>query len=158
MKKKLTFLFLCMLLLSGCANAAQTQSTQIANPWQHFDSLDEAQKETAFCLDIDPELATVGYTANSFRVLNDSMLEVHFDAQDLPEVIVRKSLKLKTDLSGVYQEWTQTVSDPSDEIIYKVDAQNIFVVLVFEPDCSFSFYFEDGLSYADAQNFIHQIF
>jgi len=158
MKKKLAFLLLCTLFLSGCANPAQTQSVQIANPWKSFDSLGDAQKETGFCLDIDENLTVSGYTANSFRVLNGSLLEVRFYAQDLSKVTVRKSLDIKTDLSGVYQNWTQEFSDPSGKIFYKGDAQNIFVVLVFKPDCSFSFYFEDGLSPEDAQELIGQIF
>jgi hypothetical protein len=98
--------------MTGCSKEAvpaQTTtptaevSTQLANPWKDYVSLEEA--EAASGLDFPmPETIADSYVAESFRVMNSQLLEVRYRDGDFP-VTVRMQTGEGQDLSGVYGEF-----------------------------------------------------
>ena len=110
MKKYIPMILVLFLLLAGCGTAPQPTEApapqlQIGNPWKNYESMAEA--EAASCLDFPiPEEITDLYIAESFRVMNNSLLEVTY--QDLAgsdcEVTVRMKSGEDEDISGVYED------------------------------------------------------
>ena len=110
MRKRILLILVC-LIMTGCSKEAfpaQTTtptaevSTQLANPWKDYVSLEEA--EAASGLDFPmPETIADSYVAESFRVMNSQLLEVRYRDGDFP-VTVRMQTGEGQDLSGVYGE------------------------------------------------------
>lgn len=109
MKYRIIPLLLC-LLLAGCSTKSEEfstpsteASTQIANPWKDYASLEEA--EVACGLDFPmPETVADSYVAESFRVMNAELLEICYRDGDF-SVIARMRAGEGQDLSGVYGEF-----------------------------------------------------
>ena len=108
MKYRIIPLLLC-LLLAGCStkyeefsSPSTEASTQIANPWKDYASLEEA--EAACRLDFPmPETVADSYVAESFRIMNGQLLEVRYRDGEFP-VTIRMQAGEGHDLSGVYGE------------------------------------------------------
>lgn len=107
--RKMMILILVCLVMTACSEksipaettATTTEvSTQLANPWKDYASLEEA--EAASGLDFPmPETIAGSYAAESFRVMNGELLEVRYRDGEFP-VTVRMQTGEGQDLSGVY--------------------------------------------------------
>lgn len=104
--KRAFLLTLCLVIgltFIGCGKSDAPQNTaQLANPWQSFDSLDEAETDVGFALEM-PQVIAGSYTASAFRVMHGekSLLEVIYQDEDF-EVVIRKAQGEGQDISGVY--------------------------------------------------------
>ena len=105
-------IMLLCLLLAGCsdetppAEAAMPTTeftTQLANPWKSYDSLEDAEIASGLTFPM-PERIADSYAAESFRVMNDELLEVQYRYRDF-SVTVRMRPGEGQDLSGVYGEF-----------------------------------------------------
>ncbi len=86
-KKKRTILILVVLIfttvLASCGNqGVQPENnadaeTQLANPWTDWESLAEAEATVGFSFGL-PETISSSYKAESFRTLNDELIEVTY--------------------------------------------------------------------------------
>lgn len=110
MKKYIPMILVLFLLLAGCGTAPQPTETpapqpQIGNPWRDYESMAEAEAASGLDFPI-PEEITDLYIAESFRVMNNSLLEVTY--RDLAgsdcEVTVRMKSGEDEDISGVYED------------------------------------------------------
>lgn len=110
MKKYLTILIICF-LLAGCHPDAQpATATDIAqpnltigNPWKDYPSLEESEEASGLNFPM-PEVIADSYTAKSFRVMNEELLEVTYLDGEY-EVTVRMKAGEDQDISGVYGEF-----------------------------------------------------
>ena len=110
MKKFLTILIIC-LLLTGCSSGTQPTATSdttqpnltIGNPWKDYHSLEEAEAASGLTFPL-PEIIADSYTAESFRVMNEELLEVIYLDGEF-KVTVRMRAGEDQDISGVYGEF-----------------------------------------------------
>ena len=146
--RKMMMLILVCLMMTACSeksvpaetNAPTAEvSTQLANPWKDYASLEEA--EAASGLDFPmPETIAGSYVAESFRVMNGQLLEVRYRDGEFP-VTVRMQTGEGQDLSGVYAEF-------ENEQIFQVDGAVIIaksidggiLQLISKDGCSYSLY------------------
>lgn len=104
--KKALLLTLCLIIgltFIGCGKFNISQNNvQIANPWQSFDSLEEAEKAAGFTSEM-PEVIADTYKATAFQVMQgeNPLLEIIYQDDEF-EVYVRKALGEGQDISGVY--------------------------------------------------------
>ena len=151
MKKHVMYLFVLILLLAGCSvisepsqpvNTTETH-VQIANPWKSYDSLEEAENACSLTFPIPMTVADI-YAAESFRVMNNQLLEVIYRASD-EKVIVRMQSGEEQDISGVYGQADSTETTEVDgfkvTVTYMGDA---CVHLIYGNGNSFSLYAPNG--------------
>ena len=145
MKYRIIPLLLC-LLLTGCSTKTAAFSapnaeafTQIANPWKDYASLSEA--EAACGLDFPmPETIADSYVAESFRVMNGELLEVHYRDGDF-SVTVRMQAGEGQDLSGVYGEFENVQTVEADgATITGMNIDGGVVQLISKDGYSYSLY------------------
>lgn len=104
--KRISLLFLCLILsltFTGCGKTEPpANSAAIANPWQSFATLSDAEAAAGFPLGM-PETIAESYKVSSFRVMHDPqpLLEVVYHDESY-EVAVRKAPGEGQDISGVY--------------------------------------------------------
>lgn len=111
MKKTFLLTLFILFLLAGCASpsAPETQPPgnmmQIGNPWKSYDSMEAAEAASGLIFPIPEKIGEL-YKAESFRVMNNSLMEVTY--RDLTggnsEVTVRIQPGEDQDISGVYEE------------------------------------------------------
>ena len=110
MKKIFPMILVLSILLAACSTAPQpteppTLQLQIGNPWKSYESMDEAEAASGLDFPIPEEIADL-YIAESFRVMNNSLLEVTY--RDLTggdcKVTVRMKAGSDEDISGVYED------------------------------------------------------
>ena len=110
MKKFIPIILVLSILLAGCHSApepteAPAPQLQIGNPWKSYESMAEAEAATGLDFPI-PEEITDLYIAESFRVMNNALIEVTY--RDLAggdsEVTVRMKAGEDEDISGVYED------------------------------------------------------
>lgn len=115
MKKIAVILILCLALpffLFGCGKDEEMGNTMIANPWKNHESLNEAEKAVGFefCL---PEDLGNGFVAESFRTMNNELLELNYIKGEL-KVCVRKQPGEGQDISGDYTNYEIINESSSD--------------------------------------------
>ena len=109
MKKFFPMILVLSLLLAGCSAATQptdppAPSLQIGNPWKNYESMDEAEAASGLDFPIPEEIADL-YIAESFRVMNNSLMEVTYrDLSSDSKVTVRMQSGADDDISGVYED------------------------------------------------------
>lgn len=128
MKKFFLIILMLSILLAGCHSApdpteAPTPQLQIGNPWKSYESMADA--EAASGLDFPlPEEITDLYIAESFRVMNNALIEVTY--RDLEggnsEVTVRMKAGEDDDISGVYE-------DPDSVKTHQINGADVTVKL-----------------------------
>ena len=141
MKCKALILLIFALFLSACdANAAPATepNLQIGNPWKSYDSMTEAIEICGLAFPL-PEI--VGdYTADSYRVMNGSLLEVTYRNGET-EITVRMQAGDDPDISGVYETFQQIeTTNQKGTSITRKQAENCLVYLVCHDGHSFSIY------------------
>ena len=145
MRKVFSLLLICLVLLSGCmAGSAQEEPApvgqlQIANPWNSYDNLADAVSACGLTYPV-PANIPAGYSAESYRVMNGSLLEVTYINGDT-EITVRMQAGENLDISGVYANFTKTETfDQRGASVIKMLAENCCVYLVHRNSYSFSIY------------------
>ena len=110
MKKFIPIILVLSVLLAGCHSApdpteAPTPQLQIGNPWKSYESMADAEAATGLDFPI-PEEITDLYIAESFRVMNNALIEVTYRdvADGNCEVTVRMKSGEDEDISGVYED------------------------------------------------------
>lgn len=148
MKKFIIPLLICLVILSGCGAKSAEEVTepagqlQLGNPWKSYDTLADAETACALAFPI-PAGIPEGYTAECYRVLNGSLLEVQY-RKDGTEITIRVQPGEEADISGVYENFTQTETfDRNGASVTRKQAENCLVYLVCGNGYSFSIYASD---------------
>lgn len=116
MKNRILTVLFCLVLLSGCSahreSANPTEVTdmplQIGNPWKSYNSMEEAADACGIAFPL-PEIVADSYVSDSYRVMNGQLMEVIYVSAE-QKVIVRMQFGEGQDISGVYENVTQTES------------------------------------------------
>ena len=110
MRKIAVIMILCLALpffLFGCGKEQspqeETGNVMIANPWRSHESLEDAENAVGFELGL-PESLGDGFVAESFRTMNNELLEVNYLKGEM-RVCVRKQLGEGQDISGDYTNY-----------------------------------------------------
>lgn len=103
--KRLCILLLLCLMLCACGKEEEPV-TQLANPWKDYATLQEAEEAASLTCPLPVEMAAV-YTADTFRVLEDSLLEVTYRAEE-EKVTLRIRSGEEADISGVHSQFEKT--------------------------------------------------
>ncbi len=112
--KKILPLLLSLLLLTACAAPdpaapventppAEAPTTQIANPWQEFETVEEMEAFVGFAFDVPEEVQNVG-AITTYRAM-ENMAEVRYENG----LTLRKSTE-SGDISGDFNEYPETHS------------------------------------------------
>ena len=134
------------LLLAGCASTpvetphTTTEAiTQLANPWKDYASLAEAEAACGLTFPM-PELVADNYIAESFRVMNDQLLEVRYRDGEF-EVTIRMQAGEGQDLSGVYGDFENIHTTEFDgATITEMTINGGFLQLISKDGYSYSLY------------------
>lgn len=108
MKRKIALLLTGAALFVAVACGKNVSSTQIANPFVDYASMEEAEKVVGFTL-AAPE-ALDGFSHKTIQVMRDSMLQVIFSEEN-DRLVIRKEAG-DGDISGDYNNYArvETVS------------------------------------------------
>ena len=162
MKKLIPALLICLILLSACAGEVSIDATepagqmQLANPWKSYDSLTDAESASGLVFPI-PENIPTGYAVESYRVMNSSLLEVTYLNGDT-EITVRMKAGQDPDISGVYENFTETETfDQDGASIIRKQAEDCLVYLICSDSHSFSIYATSLTADAACQELISYI-
>ena len=166
MKNAILFLMAC-LLLAGCSSTTQPPETtaetapviQMANPWEDYDSLEEAEAACGLDFPLEDVVAD-SYNAEFYRVMNGELLEVTY-RDNVFEVTVRMQAGEDQDISGVYEEFENisTFEMENHTIINKKIKDGGILQLISKDGCSYSLYAPNhywGDSNADFLAFLNQ--
>lgn len=158
MKKSVLLILLCVFLLTGCAASSEPipetePQLQLANPWKSYDSLQEAADVCGFDFPIPMTVAEI-YTAQSFRVMNDNLLEVVYRTED-EQITVRMASGENQDISGVYMDADNTVvSEHNGATVTAKQIGNGYLHLVSKHGFSYSLYAPAGYRDGAAEIFL----
>ena len=145
MKYRIIPLLLC-LLLAGCGSTPMetphttTEAiTQLANPWKDYASLAEAEAACGLTFPM-PEIIADSYIAESFRVMNEELLEVRYRDGDF-SVTVRIQAGEGQDLSGVYGLFeNEKTYETDDAVIIEKYIDGGVLQLISKDGYSYSLY------------------
>ena len=110
-------LFLFVSLLTACgtdssigadhssAQSTSDNSTQIPNPWEDCSSLEEAQQLAGFSIQVPDYID--GYPARSIQVMDTSIIQVLYEAENDQQILIRKGTG-SDDLSDDYNTYSET--------------------------------------------------
>ncbi len=139
-------------LLAGCGGAAEPQNVQMANPWQDYDSLQEAEAAAGFSFGL-PECFGQTWQAEAFRVMNGSLLEVIYRGPE-KSARVRKAPGSE-DISGDYNSYqTVTLAEYENASVTLRENKGI---LIFTDQYSWSVYCEKGFLPEQSQLFLDAV-
>ena len=146
MKKRIIIILAALAILSGCAAKPATEATeateapgqmQIGNPWRDYDTLADAENACGLVFPV-PEDVPSGYAAESYRVMNNSLLEVRYRNGE-SEITVRMQDGDDEDISGIYENFTAVeITDRNGSAVTRKEAADCIVYLVRNNGCSFS--------------------
>ncbi len=149
--KKMMILILICLLMAGCNTEPTPAETtvpttdaamQLGNPWKSYDSLTEAESASGLVFPL-PETVANSYMAESWRVMNEQLLEVVYRDKNDPqfEVTVRMQAGEEQDLSGVYGDFENVQTVEVDEATVTVKSIDGGVLQLISKDgYSYSLY------------------
>lgn len=155
MKYRALILLICVLFLSACtANAAPATEPQmqIGNPWKSYDSMAEASEICGLSFPLPEKVGD--YTADSYRVMNNQLLEVIYHVGE-DSAIVRMQAGENLDLSGVYMDviHTETIDlNGASVTIRQLDTGHL--CLISKEGYSYSLYAPNGYQKEADQEFL----
>ena len=145
MRRVVPLLLVFLILLAGCSAASAPETTepagqmQIGNPWKTYSSLADAENACGLTYPI-PENIPEGFTVESYCVMSSSLLEVTYINGDT-EITVRMLSAENQDISGVYEDFTETETfTQGSAAVTKMMAADCCVYLVHKSGYSFSIY------------------
>lgn len=166
MKRSISIILSCLSILflaAGCA-AEEPQTTQappmaqIANPWSDWASLPETESAVGFSFGI-PETIADCYTADTFRTLNQELMEVIYrDGND--KIIVRKQQGEGMDISGDYTQYEtcqELTQNGASVTLWHNSGSNAAKVLISCRGFSWSLVAPDGFAGDTCQDFLNAI-
>ena len=154
MRKYFPVICMILLLLSACGVNPANETTapagqvQLANPWKGYASIAEAEAASGLDFPLPDTIADV-YTAEVFRVMNESLMEVTYKNGEI-KITVRMQAGADLDISGVYENFQHTeTTERNGAAITRKEATDCLVYLIHLNDYSFSIY-ATGLAADDA--------
>lgn len=145
MRKLFPIICIFLLLLSACGTNPVNEATepagqlQLANPWKGYTSMAEAESASSLDFPIPETIANV-YTAQVFRVMNGSLMEVTYK-NDESEITVRMQAGADQDISGVYENFQHTeTTEQNGAAIIRKEATDCLVYLIHLNNHSISIY------------------
>ena len=143
MKKLIIILFVCLAILSGCGKNHTEEATepigqmQLGNPWKSYDTLVDAENACGLTFPIPEEIAG-GYVPETYRVMNNNLLEVRYRCENT-EITVRMQADDDKDISGIYENFTAVeTTDRNGASVTRKEAADCLVYLVCSNSHSFS--------------------
>ena len=151
----LTIVMICA--LSACGKKAgepepeqepqqeeQKETTQMANPFIDCENMGQAEEIAGFGMEAPEEID--GYADSLIQAVNGQMVQVIYfekaaDYQDdQATLMIRKKIGQEPDVSGDYNEYSQTVSDEIDgrDVTFKGDDDQFNVAIWLSDDYSYS--------------------
>lgn len=138
-------------LLGGCG-AAETPTTQLANPWKDYETLQQAEETVGFALGLPLE-SPDGWSATQFRAMNDQLLEVIFHRDD-SKLTLRKAAG-NEDISGDYTQYAMVTN--AEYANGSATIREDKSILVFTEEYSWAVYCAEGMSEQEIQRWIESI-
>ena len=122
----------------------QEETTQMANPFIDCEAMEEAEEAAGFGMEAPEEID--GYADSLIQAVNGQMVQVIYfekaaDYQDdQATLMIRKKIGQEPDVSGDYNEYSQTVSDEIDgrDVTFKGDDDQVNVAIWLSDDYSYS--------------------
>ena len=138
---------------------ADTETTQIPNPWTDYDSKDDAAQAAGFDLAVPDEIS--GCSEKSYRVLNaegDVMFEIIYASGEDETARIRKAPGAD-DVSGNYNEYaeTETVDVGGVRVTMKDENGLVKLAVWTNGDYSYVLSVESGLSQSDMAALVSNI-
>lgn len=145
---------------SGSASdtsAVLGENTQIPNPWQDFESLEEAVKAVGFDFVAPDDLAgcdKIAYQA----IPDDRIIGVLYLNGEERQVIIRKAPGGEN-ISGVYSQFDklEQVEVDGRSVTMSGDGETVSLATWTDGDYSFSVYADNGLAQGDMAQLVSQI-
>lgn len=145
---------------SGSASdtsAVLGESTQIPNPWQDFESLEEAVKAVGFDF-VAPD-ALAGCDKIAYQAIpDDRIIGVLYLNGEERQVIIRKAPGGEN-ISGVYSQFDklEQVEVDGRSVTMSGDGETVSLATWTDGDYSFSVYADNGLAQGDMAQLVSQI-
>ena len=164
--KKYIIMLLCvgvMALIAGCGAEEQEQAQgnpggmMIGNPWSDHGSLAEAEAATGFMFGL-PETVD-GYTADVFRTMSGTLLEVRYHSGEA-EICIRKQQGEGQDISGDYNVYENSKESQQNGGTITVDSNEAGEVvrqIISFKGYSWSVVASDGIPAEVSQEFLNLI-
>jgi hypothetical protein len=176
--KKICAIALCIIImvgLVGCAEAPasgssgsskpidtnppkESEKAQIANPWSDWKSLRDAEIAVGFEFGL-PETVAGSYSADSYRTLNEEMIEITYHDGDY-EVIVRKAVGEGQDCSGDYTDYSKVETDERDGgiISFYIGQHHVGKTILSHDGYSWSLVTPSGFGGDSCMDFLNAIY
>ena len=145
MRKLFSIICILLLLLSACSANPVNEATepagqlQLANPWKGYPSMADAEAASGLDFPLPETIADI-YTAEVFRVMNGSLMEVIYK-HDESEITVRMQGGADQDISGVYENFQHTeTTEQNGAAITRKQTADCLVYLIHLDSYSFSIY------------------
>lgn len=145
---------------SGSASdtsAVLGENTQIPNPWQDFESLEEAVKAVGFDF-VAPD-ALAGCDKIAYQAIpDDRIIGVLYLNGEERQVIIRKAPGGEN-ISGVYSQFDklEQVEVDGRSVTMSGDGETVSLATWTDGDYSFSVYADNGLAQGDMAQLVSQI-
>ena len=145
---------------SGSASdtsAVLGENTQIPNPWQDFESLEEAVKAVGFDF-VAPD-ALAGCDKVAYQAIpDDRIIGVLYLNGEERQVIIRKAPGGEN-ISGVYSQFDklEQVEVDGRSVTMSGDGETVSLATWTDGDYSFSVYADNGLAQGDMAQLVSQI-
>ena len=139
------------------ASAVLGENTQIPNPWQDFESLEEAVKAVGFDF-VAPD-ALAGCDKIAYQAIpDDRIIGVLYLNGEERQVIIRKAPGGEN-ISGVYSQFDklEQVEVDGRSVTMSGDGETVSLATWTDGDYSFSVYADNGLAQGDMAQLVSQI-
>ena len=164
--KKTLALILCAALalcLVACGKAAAPaasgeESTQIANPFVEYETMDEAAAAVGLSLSV-PETPE-GYDDPFIEVIGGELLQLVYANEDSQFITVRKAAIADEDVSGDYNEYPQTRKTTlgDNEVLFKGADELVSVIIWSVDGYSYSVTYDDPADMGAALGLLMQVY
>ena len=145
---------------SGSASDTSTvlgENVQIPNPWQDFESLEEAVKAVGFDL-VAPDTLT-GCDKTAYQAIpDDQIIEVLYLNGEERQASIRKAVSSEN-ISGVYTQFDQVEQVEVDgrSVTMSGDGETVSLATWTDGEDSFSVYADNGLTQGDMAQLVSQV-
>jgi hypothetical protein len=138
-------MLLCLATMAGCGMNPKEEVTepagqlQLGNPWKSYDTLVDAEMACNLTFPV-PDNVPSDYTAESYRVMTGTLLEVTYKKGET-EITVRMKAGNDEDISGVYENFQHTeTTEQNGAAITRKEATDCLVYLIHLNNHSISIY------------------